>query len=228
MAMFVMFCSAFASAETALKKRPPASDVAFNTVTTQMTKVYSDILVEAFANSCTDAKIATAIKTHLKTVVTIFGIKTGTNVKLNADIQAKVKVAFEAVLAAAIKDEFTLKFKYSLTAFIVRQCPKKDAACIRRNAKKIVKMAAKLTVEAAGRIVVKVQAKLAVEIEAAIKLAIKLFLGKSIFIRVSFTGYVKVSAALIAEIKAAVGLCAKACAAIQVKEISTIKTICSA
>ncbi|KAG0347475.1 hypothetical protein BGZ54_004908 [Gamsiella multidivaricata] len=224
-----MLCSAFASAETAIEKRTLAPGAAFDATVDLLFKEHASIVAKAYADVCTDADVSSAIKTDLRVQISgLVSIDFGLGTKLSAALQSSIKAAVKAEVDAEIKSEFTANLKANLGAIIIKQCPKKDAACIKLQSKKIVSEAAKLTVKASGNIAVKIQAKLAAKVKAAVDLQVKKFSVNLLLIKVNVTGDVDVSAALSIKFKAAVDMCVKACADIQAKEVIKIKTICSA
>ncbi|KAG0265600.1 hypothetical protein BG011_004391 [Mortierella polycephala] len=233
LAMFAMFCSASAvvasSAETALEKRAPKAQAAFDATIDLLVKQHSQIVVKAFADVCTDADVSSAIKTDLRVQISgLVNIDFGLGTKLSSALHASIKAAVKAEVNAQIKTEFSANLKANLSAIIVKVCPKKDAACIKLQAKKIVKEAAKLTVKASANISAKVQAKLQAKIKAAVDLQIKKFSVNLLLIKLNVTGDVNVSKQVGIKFKATADVCAKACASIEAKEVIQIRAICSA
>ncbi|KAF9924889.1 hypothetical protein FBU30_005232 [Linnemannia zychae] len=229
MAMFAMLCSTVA-AETSLEPRATKPvGAAFDATLDLLVKEHSDIVLKAYADVCTDANISSAVSTNLRVQISgLVNIDFGLGSKLSAALQSSIKAAIKAEVDASIKAEFTANLRANLAAIITKRCPKHDAACIKLQAKNIVKDAVKLTTKASAKISAKLAAKLNVKVKAAIDAQIKKFSVNLLLIKINVTGDVKVSESVIIRFKSAVDLCAKACADISVKEVSKIKTICSA
>ncbi|KAF9093665.1 hypothetical protein BGX23_003058 [Mortierella sp. AD031] len=233
MAMFAMLCSSV-SAETATGLEPRGVKpvgAAFEATLDLLVKAHSDIVFKAYADVCTDANLATDVSTNLNIKLTAIGIidvDFGLRSKLSAALQTSIKAAVKAEVDAEIKAQFTANLRTNLAAIITKRCPTHDAACIKVQAKNIVKDAVKLTTKASVKISAKLAAKLNVKIKAAIDAQIKKFSINLIFVKISVTGDVNVSKSVVFRFKAAVDVCAKVCADISAKEVSKIKAIASA
>ncbi|KAF8929769.1 hypothetical protein BGZ58_008688 [Dissophora ornata] len=230
LAMFAMLCSAV-SAETGLEPRAVKTTVpnAFDATLDLLVKDHSDIVLKAYADVCTDASLSTAISTDLRVQITgLINIDFGLGTKLSAALQSSIKTTIKAEVDAQIKAQFSTNLRVNLAAIITKRCPNHDAACIKLQAKNIVKDAVKLTTKASAKIADQISSKLNVKIKSAIDIQVKKFSVNLWLIKINVTGDVDVSNTVIFRFKEAAGFCASACTDISVKEASQIKTICAA
>ncbi|KAF9427743.1 hypothetical protein BGZ94_004252 [Podila epigama] len=233
LAMFAMVftCTVAAQAESmALEKRGTKPvGAAFDATVDLLVKEHAEVVVKAFADVCTDADLNTAIKTNLRVQISgLINVDFGLGTKLSAALSSSVKAAVKAEVDAEVKAEFTANLKANIQAIIVKQCPKKDAACIKLQAKKIVQEAVKLTTKAAAKISTKIEAKLQAKVKAAIDLQVKKFSVNLFLVKINVTGGVDVSKSVGIKFKAAASLVVKACADFVAKQASKIRVICSA
>ncbi|KAF9127652.1 hypothetical protein BGX30_014707 [Mortierella sp. GBA39] len=230
MAMFAMLCGSV-SAETALEPRSakPVVGAAFEATLDLLVKEHSTIVLKAYADSCTDTNIHAAISSNLRVQVTgLVNIDFGLGSRLSTALQTSIKASIKTEVDATIKAQFTANLRANLAAAITKRCPAHDAACIKLQAKNIVKDAVKITTKASVKISDKLAAKLNLKIKSAVEAQIKKFSVNLFLVKISVTGDVKVSESIIVHFKAAIDLCAQACIDISAKEVSKIKTICSA
>ncbi|KAF9351327.1 hypothetical protein BGX26_010649 [Mortierella sp. AD094] len=229
LAMFAMLCSSVvASQELEKRGAKPSPTAAFDATVDFLVKEQSSIVVKAFADACTDVDVNDAVSSSIRVQVTgLINADFGLAGKLTAALKTSIKAAIKAEVDAEIKAQFTANLKANIAAIIVKRCPNKDAASIRLQSKFIVSEAAKLTVKASAQISAKVQASLNAKIKAAIDLQVKNFSINLLLIKISVSGDVDVSSSLSLRFKAAAGLCAKACADIQAKEVIQVKAICA-
>ncbi|KAG0353923.1 hypothetical protein BC939DRAFT_495233 [Gamsiella multidivaricata] len=230
--MFAMLCSTV-SAESGLEARSvnttTNAGAAFEGTLDLLVKEHSDIVVKAFADVCTDANLSTDISTDLNVKITgLINVDFGLGTKLSTALRSSIKKTVKAEVDAEIKSQFSLNLRANLAAIVTKRCPNNDAACIKLQAKNIVKDAIKLTTKASAKISDKIAAKLALKIKAAIDIEVKKFSINLWLVKINVTGDVDVSNSVVVRFKAAAGLCAQACADVSVKEVSQIKTICSA
>ncbi|KAF9582838.1 hypothetical protein BGW38_010697 [Lunasporangiospora selenospora] len=240
LAMFAMLCSANAvsiPAEAAsleiVEKRgvsaKTSTTAGFDATVNLLVKANADIVVKAFADVCTDADLSTAIKSNLRFEVKggLFDFDFGIGSRLTTAVSASIKAAVKAEVDAEIKAEFTASLKANIAAIITKRCPKKDNACIRTQSKTIVSEAIKLTTKASAKISAKISAKLDARIKAAVEVQLKKFQLNLLIVRISIKGDIEVSKSIVIKFKATAGLIVKACASIQAKLVSQIKTICA-
>ncbi|KAG0035872.1 hypothetical protein BGZ82_005005 [Podila clonocystis] len=234
LAMFAMFFSSSVAAESsALEKRAPKPTkpvgAAFDATVDLLVKENAEIVVKAFADVCTDADLNSALKTNLRVQISgLINVDFGLGTKLSAALSTSIKAAVKAEVDAEIKSEFTANLKVNIGAIIIKQCPKKDAACIKLQAKKIVQEAVKLTTKASAKISTQIAAKIQAKVKAAIDIQVKKFSINLILVKINVTGGVDVSNSVGIKFKAAAGLVVKACADIVAKQASKIRAICSA
>ncbi|KAG0001713.1 hypothetical protein BGZ80_006522 [Entomortierella chlamydospora] len=229
LAMFALICSAV-SAETSLEPRA-TKDVgaAFEGTLDLLVKEHSDIVLKAYADVCTDADLSTAISSNLRVQISgLINFDFGLGSKFSSALHASVKAAVKKEVDAHIKAEFSANLRVNMAAIITKRCPNHDAACIKLEAKFIVKDAVKLTTKASAKISDKISSKLAVKIKSAIDIEVKKFSINLLLIKINVSGDLDVSDSVSLRFKSAAGLCAQACIDISAKEISKIKTICSA
>ncbi|KAG0327585.1 hypothetical protein BG004_002751 [Podila humilis] len=238
LAMFAMFFSCNVAAQQveaegasfALEKRASTKPVgaAFDATVDLLVKEHTEVVVKAFADVCTDADLNSALKTNLRVQISgLLNVDFGLGTKLSAALSSSVKAAVKAEVAAEIKAEFTANLKANIRAIITKQCPKKDAACIKIQSKKIVQEAVKLTTKASAKIATKIAAKIQAKVKTAIDIQVKKFSVNLILIKINVSGGVDVSNSVGIKFKAAAGLVVKACADFVVKQSSKIRAICS-
>ncbi|KAG0226249.1 hypothetical protein BGW42_003808 [Actinomortierella wolfii] len=227
MAMFAMLCNSVSAQEmVALERRAPKSG--FDASVDLLVKAHADVVAKAFAEVCQDADITLATKKNLRIQISgLINVDFGVGSRLSAAIQESIKAAVKAEVDAEVKAEFTKNLKANIQAIIVKRCSKKDNACIRAQAKNIVKDAANLTVKASAKIAAKIEAKLAAKIKAAVDVQLKKFQINLLIVKIKVTGDVAVSSSISAKFKVAASVVAKACADISVKLIAQIRAICA-
>ncbi|KAF9316976.1 hypothetical protein BG003_001358 [Podila horticola] len=231
LAMFAMFFSSSVAAESsALEKRAPKPvGAAFDATVDLLVKENAEIVVKAFADVCTDADLNSALKTNLRVQISgLINVDFGLGTKLSAALSTSIKAAVKAEVDAEVKSEFTANLKANIGAIIIKQCPNKEAACIKLQAKKIVQEAVKLTTKASAKISTQIAAKIQAKVKAAIDIQVKKFSINLILVKINVTGGVDVSNSVGIKFKAAAGLVVKACADIVAKQASKIRAICSA
>ncbi|KAF9337294.1 hypothetical protein BG006_005505 [Podila minutissima] len=234
LAMFAMFFSSSVAAESsALEKRATKTTqpvgAAFDATVDLLVKEHAEIVVKAFADVCTDADLNSALKTNLRVQISgLINVDFGLGTRLSAALSTSIKAAVKAEVDAEIESEFTANLKVNIGAIIIKQCPKKDAACIKLQAKKIVQEAVKLTTKASVKIAAQITAKIQAKVKAAIDIQVKKFSINLILVKINVTGGVDVSNSIGIKFKAAAGLVVKACADIVAKQASKIRAICSA
>ncbi|KAF9093666.1 hypothetical protein BGX29_004902 [Mortierella sp. GBA35] len=233
MAMFAMFFGLTSAETTALEPRgtKPTKPVgaAFEGTIDLLVKQHSDIVVKAFADVCTDANLSTDITTDIRVQISgLINIDFGLGTKLSAALRSSIKGAVRTEVDLETKTQFSANLRTNLAAIITKRCPKHDAACIKLQAKNIVKDAVKLTTKASVKISDKISANLATRVRAAIEIQVKRFSINLWLIKINVTGDVAVSNSVALRFKSAATLVAQACADVSAKLVSQIKTITSA
>ncbi|KAF9924890.1 hypothetical protein FBU30_005233 [Linnemannia zychae] len=232
LAMFAMFFGLSSSAEMITDLEPRGTKpvgAAFDGTIDLLVKQHTDIVVKAFADVCTDANLSTDIVTDIRVQISgLINIDFGLGTRLSAALRSSIKAAVRTEVDVETKAQFSANLRSNLAVIITKRCPKHDAACIKLQAKNIVKDAVKLTTKASAKISEKISANLASKVRAAIEIQIKKFSVNLWLIKINVTGDVAVSNSVALRFKGAVGLVASACTDISAKLVSQIKAIASA
>ncbi|KAF9330838.1 hypothetical protein BGZ89_008080 [Linnemannia elongata] len=236
LALFAMFfgLSSTTSAEMITDLEPRAAaptkpvGAAFDATIDLLVKEHSDIVVKAFADVCTDANLSTDITTDIRVQISgLINIDFGLGTRLSAALRSSIKAAVRTEVDLETKAQFSANLRTNLAAIITKRCPAHDSACIKLQAKNIVKDAIKFTTKASVKISDKISVNLATRVKAAIQIQVKKFSVNLWLIKINVTGDVEVSNSVSLRFKNAAGLVASACADISAKLVSQIKTIAS-
>ncbi|KAF9276099.1 hypothetical protein BGZ88_001938 [Linnemannia elongata] len=236
LALFAMFfgLSTTTTAEMITDLEPRAAaptkpvGAAFDATIDLLVKEHSDIVVKAFADVCTDANLSTDITTDIRVQISgLINIDFGLGTRLSAALRSSIKAAVRTEVDLETKAQFSANLRTNLAAIITKRCPAHDSACIKLQAKNIVKDAIKFTTKASVKISDKISVNLATRVKAAIQIQVKKFSVNLWLIKINVTGDVEVSNSVSLRFKNAAGLVASACADISAKLVSQIKTIAS-
>ncbi|KAG0212078.1 hypothetical protein BGX28_006839 [Mortierella sp. GBA30] len=209
--------------------KPPATSAAFDATLDLLVKDHADIVLKTYANVYADASLTTEIETNLRIQISgLINVDFGLGTRLSSVLHSSIKAAVKNEIDGEINTHFQSNLRMNIAAIITKRCSGHDAACIKLQAKNIVKDAVKLTAKATTKVSEMVNAKLGAKIKTAIDIQVRKFSINLWLLKINVTGDVDISNNVILKFRTAAGVCAKACADMSAKEVSQIKTICSA
>ncbi|KAF9574618.1 hypothetical protein EC968_006033 [Mortierella alpina] len=236
--MIALLCNAVSAesspeilaAGTELETRAaPGPVAAFDATLDLLVKDHARIVLKAYEDVCADASLTTEIDAKLRVEISgLIKFNFGLGTKLSSVLRSSIKTAVKKEIDFELESHFQANLRTNLAAIIHKRCPKHDAACIKLQAKSIVKEAVKFTTKATVKVSSQVEAKLEARIRTAIDIAIKKFSIDLWLIKINVTGDLEISRDVNLKFKRAAGISAKACADISAKQVSQIRAICSA
>ncbi|KAF9959626.1 hypothetical protein BGZ72_009206 [Mortierella alpina] len=240
LAMIAMLCNSvsaestpeFLAVGTELETRAapgPVASAAFDATLNLLVKDHTDIVLKTYADVCADAKLTTEIDAKLRVEISgLIKFNFGLGTRLSSVLRSSIKTAVRNEIDFELKTHFQANLRANLAAIINKRCPKHDAACIKLQSKNIVKDAVKFTTKATAKVSKQVDAKLEAKIRTAIDIEVRKFSIDLWLVKINVTGDLDISHDVSLRFKGAAGISAKACADISAKQVSQIRTICSA
>ncbi|KAI1316491.1 hypothetical protein EDD11_009904 [Mortierella claussenii] len=86
------------------------------------------------------------------TLLGLINVDFGLGTRLSTALRSSIKATVRAEVDAEIKSQFSLDLRSNLAAVVTKRCPNHDAACIKLEARFIVKDAIKLTTKTSATV----------------------------------------------------------------------------